>query len=139
MYQGNEYDFASVMPEAIASGVFSSLCTIQEPTGELTGSGAPDLTSGPNANGYVDVAGLVDIPCMNAPQSPMRIIATETKSSSEIEKYNENHVLLSDYYPQIESQTNWRAVIDGVAYDINGAESDSQKQMTRLKVELASV
>jgi hypothetical protein len=43
-------------------------------------------------------------------------------------------MLLDDYYPAVES--NWRygvrAVIDGVQYNVAGAESDSQHTQTRV-------
>ena len=123
---------AGVMPIAVASGLFVSLCTIQRPSGTLTADGSPDGL-------YVDVSGLVNIPCMNAPTSNSNITATERKTPAEIESDNSNHCLLSAYYPIIQPNTHWRAVVDGVIYDILGAESDSQSQMTRLKLQICTV
>ncbi len=123
---------AGVMPIAVASGLFVSLCTIQRPSGTLTADGSPDGL-------YVDVTGLVNIVCMNAPESNLRITANERKTQSEVESDNSNHCLLSGYYPIIAANTQWRAVVDGVIYDILGAESDSQGQMTRLKLQISTV
>jgi len=119
---------ARVMPTALASGLFVSLCTIQQPDGLYVGSGQP-------SGNWINVSGLVDIPCMNAPESELRPTADEEKGELETTAFNLQHVLLDDYYPTI--QTNWRAVIDGVAFDILGSESDSQRTQTRLKLQLA--
>lgn len=139
MYQGNGYDLAAVMPEALETGLFVSLCTFRAPTGKLTGAGSPDLTSGPNGDGYVDVSGYVNIQCMSAPTSNIRISADERKTATETESSNSGHVLLAGYYPLVAQNTQWQAVIDGVTFDVLGAESDSQMQMTRVKVQIASV
>lgn len=132
MNQTLSYDVAAVIPEALASGLFGSLCTIQMPSGTLTDDGSPD-------GSYTDVAGCIDIPCIAAPTSDIRISATERKTDSEIESSNGSHCLLAGWYPILETATQWQAVIDGVTHDITGAESDSQKQMTRLAVQVVTV
>jgi hypothetical protein len=144
MNQSNLIDVSAVMPAAIETGLFdNALVTIQQPTGILTLSGAPDLTSGPNSDGYVDVAGMIDILCMLAPDSIASIRANEQKTATETQTFNSGHCLLSGFYPQIENQTDWRAAItiSGLLgyYGIEGAESDSQGQMTRLRVQVATV
>ena len=60
-------------------------------------------------------------------------------------------MLLDDYYPPIDLgwRDGWRLMlgdndgagnlINGYAYDIMGVESDSQEQMTRIEVKLASL
>lgn len=136
MYQGLGYDIEQVMPEARATGLFVSLCTLQEPSGVFGASGAPD-------GNYVDVAGLVNLPCTAPPPSEARIQAIEVKTLQDIMSLELLHVLLNDAYPAIlthfrgTNATEWRAVIDGVVYDLFGAESDSQSEMTRLLVRLA--
>ena len=132
MTQGLAYEIASVIPAVLDSGLLVSLCTIQEPSGNIIEAGVPDGT-------YVNVSGMVDIPCTAPPPSEARIAATEVKALAEIMSLNIHHVLLGGYYPAIETNTEWRAVIDGIDYDILGAESDSQKQMTRLAVRIATV
>lgn len=134
MYQGLSFEISQVMPQARATGLFVSLCTIQDPSGIFEAGGQPD-------GNYVDVAGLVAIPCMNAPTSEARITATEHRTVEQIRTDNSSHVLLNDFYPAV--ATHWltgaRAVIDGVAYIIMGVEQDSQSQMTRLKVCLSTL
>jgi hypothetical protein len=120
---------ADVMPMAIDTGLFVSLCTIQQPSGVLGSSGYPD-------GAWVIVAGLVDIACMAAPVGLAHVHATEVKGA-EVLGLQPKHVLLDSYYPTIVSK--WRAVIDGVAHDIVGVEHDSQYQMTRMEVRLASI
>lgn len=135
MYQGTGYDIAAVMPEAIASGLFTSLCTVQQPDNAFGPSGAP-------SGAYVAVAGMVGIICIDDPTSVARIQSTEMKDLAEVMSLNLRHVLLGGYFPLIVS--SMRAVItqaDGVTaviYDILGAEADSQAQMTRLEVRLVT-
>jgi hypothetical protein len=122
-------DVSDVMAEALATGLFVSLCTIQGPTGNLGPGGTPDGT-------YADIPGLIAIPCMAAPPRNDRILATEIKTLAEIDASALLHVLLDAWYPQIENgvSVGWRAIIDGTTFDILGAESDSQGQMTRMEV-----
>jgi hypothetical protein len=108
------------------------VCSIQSPSGVLTADGSPDGNWNP-------VTGMQSIVCMMAPTNDLKITADEKKTSMEIEADNSSHVLLSAWYPTLETQTNWRAVIDGDTFDILGAESDSQHTMTRLKVLKAQV
>ncbi len=132
MNQTLALDIAALMPYAVESGLFVSVCTIKQPSGNLTDDGSPDGL-------YVEVPGLVNIPCMNAPSSNLRITADERKSQSEVESDNSNHCLLSGYYPIIAANTQWQANVDGVIYDILGAESDSQATQTRLKLQISTV
>ena len=131
---------ANVMPQAIASGLLVSLCTIQKPGGGYTSGGAPDGT-------FVNVAGLVNIPCMDSVDSLGSIQATETQSLADIMSRGIRHVFLNGYYPTIISAATittgvgagWRAVVDGISYDLLGAEPDSQNTQTRLHLQLVSV
>ena len=134
MQQGLSYEIASVIGEAYDTGLFTSLFTAQQPSGNLGPSGAPDGT-------WVAIAGLSNIPCMNAPVSETRIEATDVKSLQEILSTQVRHVLLYGYYPSLAtgSENNWNALIDGVAWDILGAEPDSQKTMTRAHVRIAEI
>jgi len=130
MYQGLHYDITAVMQEALATGLFVSTVTIQEPDGVLVGSGQP-------SGNWVDVAGLVNITAINAPISDSKILADEMKTLEETMAVNLRHVLLDGYYPQIAPYQ--RAFMDGVGWDIIGAEADSQSQMTRLHLKLATI
>ena len=121
------------MPQAIATGLFVSLFTAQKPSGNLGPSGAPDGT-------YVNVSGLVDIPCTAPPPSDARIQATEVRELEVIISSQLKHVLLNGYYPALESgiQSGWQAIIDGTTYICLGAESDSQGQLTRVEVKIST-
>lgn len=124
------YEIAAVMPAVRAEGLDVSLITIQQADGTLDAAGAP-------SGNYVNVAGLVLLKCQAAPPSMARIQATEVKALAEITALQLKHVLMDGCYPQI--QANMRAVLNGVAHDIMGAESDSQAQMTRLTLRLVQV
>ena len=123
-----------VMPLVIASGLCKSLCTIQQPSGTLDTMGSPDRV-------YVNVAGLVNLTCMAAPLNVGTPSVSETKTMSEVLACNNGHVFLPSYHPEIVDgyKAGWRAIIDGIAYDILGAENDSQATQTRMKVEISSV
>ena len=144
-YQGLAYELAEVMPEANRTGLFiTTLCTVELPSGNVGGSGAPDGL-------FVDLAGVVGIECMSAPPSSARIQATDVKSLEEIMSIGLRHVLLMGYFPQIVGavQAGARAVlttfdadgnlVDTTAYDVLGAEADSQIQMTRMELKFASI
>jgi hypothetical protein len=130
MNQSLSYEIDAVMNEAIAMGLAISVCTIQQPSGNVVPGGAPDGL-------YVDVAGMIGIPCMFSPNSSARIQATEVKAIEEITSYRLQHVWLTGWFPTIASNSQWRAVIDGENWDILGAEDDSQAKMTRLEVRIA--
>lgn len=129
MQQGLGYEIAAVMPTALASGLFVSLCTIQQPDGVLIDAGQP-------SGNFVTVAGMENIPCMAPPESSIRINASEVKSEANIQSFSELHVLLKGWYPALEDGVSmgWRAIVDGQTFDVLGAESDSQGQMTRMVV-----
>ena len=132
-----------VMPAAILTGCFVSLFTAQEPVPTVGPTGAV-------AFDYVNVSDstLIDVPCTAPPPSPASITATEVRALEEITASELHHVLLNGYYPQLDAgwrgenvdgKGAWIALIDGFQYEISGVESDSQKQMTRMTVKLATV
>jgi len=137
-----------VMPLALATGLFVSTCSIQQPSGEQNDDGTPKVDPTTHEPLYVPVVGLQDITCMAAPEGGIK--ANEVKSESEIISYQYRHVLLGGFYPQIpDSDDNWQAVIktftpdgvfvESVVWDLVGAESDSQSQMTRLQLRIAEL
>jgi hypothetical protein len=124
-----------VMPLARNSGLFVSLCTIMAPDGTLIDAGQP-------SGNYVNVAGIVNIPCTAPPEAiGERLSANETRAQDDIQAFAPRHVLLSGFFPSIQVGVSqgWIAVIDGRVYTLLGAESDSQSQMTRLRVRFAGV
>lgn len=129
-----QYAIQRVMPQAVATGLLVSLCTIQSPTGNVGPSGAPDNT-------FADVAGLVNIQCMDAVMSVDSIQATEVKSLEEIASSGYRHIFLNGYYPEIIAnvKNGWHAIVDGIVYDLLGAEPDSQSTQTRLSLRLWDV
>lgn len=137
MNQNVQIDLAAVMPAVRATGLLRSLCTIQTPpesdTFDAGGAMDPDTP-------WDDLTGHVDLPCMAAPlQQGDTVSPDETRSMAEILARTPKHVLLDGYYPELDGKTEYRAVVDGVAYNITKAESDSQAQMTRLAVELVTI
>ena len=136
MNQGLAYEVEQVMPQAVQTSLFVSLCTFQQPDGIYGPSGAPSGT-------FVNVSGLVDIACMDSVPSEMRVQATEVRDLAEIMATGQRHMLLDGYYPEAtpdgQIPTNWRAVVDGVAYDILGVEHDSQNTQTRLEMKIVVI
>ena len=124
-----------VMARALATGLFRSLCTFQVPDGTLGASGAPSGL-------YTNVAGLVNIPCMDAPQpaAEIKVGASEVRQPGSITDDSPRHVLLGGYYPTVITlwRTGLRAVVDGVTYDVCGAECDSQRTQVRCEMRLVT-
>ncbi len=98
-----------VMPLARATELFDSLATISAPDGLLTAGGSPSGT-------YADVAGLINIPCVDAPVA--------------VDRYN----IMSNEMRGVSQST-----VDGNVYDIAAAESDSQRTQTRLSLREVTV
>lgn len=125
-----------VMPTVRASGLLVSLATFQAPRGATTEDPAGNMDSaGFPEYEYDDVPGLVDIPCTAPPMSTGdgSVSATESKGLQELMADAPEHVLLDGYYPTVQDgwRRGWRVMIDGIAWDLMGSESDSQYQMTR--------
>ena len=130
-----QFAIQGVVPSAVQTGLYTELCTIQLPDGVFDDRGFP-------SGNYVNAAGLIDIQCMVAPVSSIRISAKEQKTVEEITASSLFHVLLAGYYPSIDML--WRSGAKVVLNDLNswdiiGVESDSQSQMTRLQVGVATV
>lgn len=133
-YQGIAYDLEDAVTEVLNSGLITSLVTIQQPDGLINPNGTPSGT-------FVAVSGLSNVPCQSAVPAASTIQATETKDLQEILSKAYRHVFIPAYYPQILAGVGngWRAVVDGVTYDLLGAEVDSQQTQTRLHLQLVTV
>lgn len=134
MQQGFSYEIAAVMPMAIATGLFVSLASFTY----------PDQTQGPTGNligSFSPVNGLQDIVCMAMPNSSKKIAADERKAIPDIEAMASWHVLLDAYYPIViaASGMGWRITVDGVLYDLLGADHDSQFTQTRCVCQLVTL
>ena len=134
MQQTIDYAVSQIMPQAQLAGTFISLATFQSLDGGQGPTGNPPGT-------YTNVAGLVNIPCMDAPPSIARIQATEMKDVAEILSKGLRTVLLDTCFT---GAPNWsanayRVIVDGVVYDLLGAENDSQLTQTRCNLQLVSL
>jgi len=127
-----------VMPAVRATGLLVSLATFQKPTGSSDSAPAGTLDDeGFPLGTYEDVTGLIAIPCTAPPIGTGEgISATETKGLEELMLDAPKHVLLDRRYDAVEAgwRQGWRVTIDGVIFDVMGAEGDSQGQMTRVYV-----
>jgi hypothetical protein len=134
MQQGLQSEIANFMPQAVSSGLFVSFATLQSPSPTQGPTGNP-------INVFTNVVGLINIPCMDAPPSMARVQATEVKAVSEIMSKGMRHVLLDKCFPDAInwSSYNYRCVVDGVTYDLLGAEIDSQSTQTRMDLQLVTV
>ncbi len=136
---------AQVMPTAVASGLFVSLFSAQEPVPIQDAQGGFGFD-------YADVAGLTNLVCMAASQSPSSIQATEVRALEEIVSSELHLVLLPAWYPLLDAgwrgegtdgkgawicQIQWLGVWN--TYEIQGVGADSQTQGTWVKVKLATV
>ncbi len=123
----------NVMRAALATGLFVSRATFQALTQQVVGGLPQDV--------YTNVPGMVNVRCMDAPLAPGTISALEAKALAEIESKGIRHVALDGYYPAVITgwPAGWLCIVDGVQYDILGAEADSQTTQTRVKLQLATV
>jgi hypothetical protein len=131
MQQGFSYAIAKIMPLAVQTGLFVSLATFYQPV----------QTQGPTGNylgTYTPVSGMTNIPCMDAPESIGRPTATEQKTDPNVLSESFRHVLLGGYYAfagAAATPFGWQVNVDGVQYDLLGAEYDSQRTQTRLRLQ----
>lgn len=132
-------DLAAIMPMVIATGLLSSLCTIRTPPEVFDDGGAPDPTAI-----WPVFPGHEDIRCTAPPLlTDDKMTSYERKSVQDIQAKSVLHVLLDGYYGDLQDGHNngqtYRAEIDGITYEIGNVESDSQKKMTRIYVDLISI
>jgi hypothetical protein len=141
MNQAITSDISGVMELVRASGLLVSLCTITVSPEVFGDSGAPDPTAE-----WPALAGHVDIECTAPPLlTDDKMFATERKFIPETLGYYMRHVLLGGYYPTIQSKmrANIRAArtaaSTAIVFDIVNVESDSQRQMTRMALDLVLI
>lgn len=118
---------------AVATGLFVSRATVQQAVNTRDALGQVDLTDA----GFQTITGCSNIRCMRAPFTVQWPVANETQTAAMVAAYNDFHVLLDDYYPQIPeasaSTGDLRIIIDGVTHIVAGVESDSQFTQTRIR------
>lgn len=120
-----------VMPAVHATGLQSSTCTFQSaPRGPGYPANAP----------WVNVSGLANIVCQFGPDADMNVTANQQRTQPQNTDTILHRLELDGYYSTLETgwRAGWRVMVAGLAYNIVGVESDSQSQVTRLKVRLVS-
>lgn len=131
-----------------AAGLFTSVCTVRLATNVTDAMGQVNYVSStdPAIDGFADIAGVVAVPCMRAPNSPAKLSGGENDTASRMEQFNSYHVLLDGYFPQIPepvpSTGDLVAVIDGVVHQVLAVEFSSQRGLsgqTRLEVRQVSL
>jgi hypothetical protein len=138
MLQGYQYlqnlVIPTVMADAVATGLFVSLASFTQ----------PPTTQGPTGNttgAFTAIAGLQNIPCFDSPESIRIVPSDEKKTVPTTEAGQYRHVLLNAWYPQVNNGAGqgWRVTVDGVLYDLLGADQDSQSTQTRLRLQLVTL
>lgn len=131
MNQSISYEIDAVMPVAQQPGTFVSLGTLQQMVSTQGPTGNPIGT-------WANVSGVVNIPCMDAPPSTARVQATELKDVQEIMAKGLRHVLLNQCFVNAPfwAGTGSRFIVDGINYEVLGAENDSQLTQTRIDLQL---
>ncbi len=129
------YPFSQIMPQAMAGGWFPSLATLQ------TTAQFPQGPTGNPSGGFANVAGVVNIPCKDAPPSIARVQATELKVVAEIMAKGLRHILLNKCFINATEWAGWgaRMIVDGINYEVLGAENDSNTIQTRVDLQLVTV
>lgn len=106
--------------------LFNKTVTIQESTPTQDATGQP-------IDAWSDKSGHVAIPCVMSPATRVAM-PDEKKLPTQIVAKSTWKVMLQGNYPAI--TTAMRAVVASVAYDIVGAQTDSQDLVTSLLVQL---
>jgi head-tail adaptor len=106
------------------AALFPARCTIQRPANTNTKG---DVSKSP----WTDVAGLTALPCRVSP-----IAGREVRGADMTYAVGTHYITLAGSYPSI--AMHMRAVVAGVAYDIEAVATDGEGAMTRLTVRVLS-
>ena len=142
MYQGLAIEISQVMPAAYAIGLFVSQASFVQPV-QIQGA------TGNSIGGYTPIAGMQNIPAMNAPEATGLSggSSNQKRAVDHIEADRQRHMLLKGYYPQLDTGFATGAgagmqvqVLDPngqtTLYDFLGGEGDSQAQMSRIRMKI---
>jgi hypothetical protein len=145
MNQGIAQEISQVMPVAYALGTFVALASFFAPS-------QIQLSTGNYENTQTPIAGLQNIPCMNAPAAAgvVGLSSDETRLIPHIEAERHRHILLNAYFQALDTGFNqgaglgWQLQVtneDGTTetFDFLGGEGDSQQTQTRVKAQLVTV
>lgn len=131
MNQSLAYEVSAVMPAAAVTGLQDSLATFQTLSNVVDSSGQVDLTN------WVNVAGLVNIPCQLAVMSVMRPNQGATvRGETGFDISGQRILELNGYYSASDIRTgkDFRVIVDSQIYEVMEVTFDSQKQLTRCAV-----
>jgi hypothetical protein len=132
MNQDLSYELTQVMPQAVGTGLFSSIATFYDRIGGDTpqqdAMGQVDQT-------LVPVTGLQNIVCMFSVQMPLKPDQSGgRRTMQDLQEDTDRHLLLDTYYAGILAR--YLVNVDGDLYEITpgAVEHDSQYTQTRLAV-----
>lgn len=131
MNQGLAYEVSAVMPEVAKTGLQVSLATFQTLPNVVDTLGQADLTN------WVNVAGLVNIPCQLAVPGVFRPDQNETIRGQEgFDILGKRTLELNGYYAIADLRTgkNFSVLVDSQRYEVMDVQFDSQLQVTRCAV-----
>lgn len=131
MNQGLQYEIAAVMPEVARTGLQSSLATFQTLSKSVDPLGQADLTN------WVNITGLVNIPCQIATQQMFKPNQNAThRAEGGFDIFGQKILELNGYYSTADIRTgaDFSVVVDGFRYEVMEVAPDSQKQVTRCAV-----
>lgn len=111
-----------------------SLCSIQ--TILTTTSASYQETP----SGGSDIVGLQEIPCRLEPLTQGRgSISDDLQRGGVVQEYHiKRHLDLNGYFPQIVADGSMQAVVNGETFPIRGVDSDGQRYITRLRLEVVN-
>jgi hypothetical protein len=135
MNQSLQYEIDAVMPEAVATTLFTALASFFDRIGGDTpvadSMGQVDQTQ-------VPVAGLQSIVSMfSAARNSISLVPDEgMRTPSNYTEEPEYHLLLNGYYPNVLPRFTVQIAGDATVYEITPGtvQSDSQKTQTRCKL-----
>ena len=135
MNQSLAYEFTQVVPQVIATGVQSSLCTIFVRAQAAWLPVVDAMGQVDTANGdYTVLPGHSNIACQLAVNKMRPDEGGVIRRPEQYDTSGQRTLELNGYYPLILQQHI--AQVDGTTYEVMAVESDSQKQITRLAVRL---
>lgn len=136
MNQGLQYEIAGVMPEVARTGLQSGLATFQTLPNAVDALGQADLTN------WVNVPGLVNIPCQLAVMSVFRPDQNATvRQEQGFDILGKRVLELNGYYSASDVRTgkDFSVLVTDAAgnqfrYEVMEVTFDSQAQLTRCAV-----
>ncbi len=144
MNQSLQYEVNAVMPAVAATGLMNATVTIKQRLNTINSMGQADMSNAdyqPIA-GLTNLTGMISVDHLIAPDA-----AGVERLTAQFNTREDRHLLLGDYYPQIQQQNLAEVTLINpdtglpitIDYEIMAVESDSEQQMTRLAVRFFSL